>query len=79
MHELDRVFDGDDVLRVLVLLILSIIAASVVDLPEPGGPVTSTRPLVEVGQRGDRVGEFSFSSVMISSGMIRKTAPAPFS
>ena len=26
------------------LLILSIIAASVVDLPEPVGPVTSTRP-----------------------------------
>jgi hypothetical protein len=43
VEELDRVFDGDDVL-VRSRLILSIIAASVVDLPEPVGPVTSTRP-----------------------------------
>ena len=30
------------------------IAASVVDLPEPVGPVTSTRPLLEVRERRDR-------------------------
>jgi hypothetical protein len=40
---LDRVLDGDDVLG-RSRLILSIIAASVVDLPEPVGPVTRTRP-----------------------------------
>jgi hypothetical protein len=37
VHELDRVLDRDDVLSALVL-ILSIIDASVVDLPEPVGP-----------------------------------------
>ncbi len=42
-EKLDRIFDGDDVQR-LVLRDLEIIAASVVDLPEPVGPVTSTRP-----------------------------------
>ena len=35
------------------LLILSIIAASVVDLPEPVGPVTSTRPRGFVGELRD--------------------------
>ena len=40
---LDRVLDREDVL-VALALILSIIAASVVDLPLPVGPVTSTSP-----------------------------------
>ena len=35
-------------------LIWSIMAASVVDLPEPVGPVTSTRPCAQLGQLGDR-------------------------
>ena len=43
MEELDRVLDRDDVLGALSL-IESIIVASVVDLPEPVGPVTRTRP-----------------------------------
>ena len=32
----------------------SMMPASVVDLPEPVGPVTSTRPLREVGEALDR-------------------------
>ena len=43
VHEFDRVLDGEDVSWRSVL-ILSIMAASVVDLPEPVGPVTSTSP-----------------------------------
>jgi hypothetical protein len=43
VQELDRVLDREDVLGAL-RLISSISAASVVDLPEPVGPVTSTRP-----------------------------------
>jgi hypothetical protein len=43
VHELDRILDGQDV-AVLFSLMWLTIAASVVDLPEPVGPVTSTRP-----------------------------------
>jgi hypothetical protein len=43
VEELDRVLDGDDVLGALAVD-QSIIAASVVDLPEPVVPVHSTRP-----------------------------------
>jgi hypothetical protein len=43
VDELDRVLDRDDVL-VRSRLTLSIMAASVVLLPLPVGPVTSTRP-----------------------------------
>ncbi len=57
----------------------SIIAASVVDLPVPVEPVTSTMPwwkshsLVTIG------GSASFSSVGTSAGMVRKVAPMPVS
>ena len=53
VDELDRIFDRDDVALPL-LLILSIIAASVVDLPEPVGPVTSTSPRGFSAIFGDR-------------------------
>ena len=43
VQELDRVFDGQDVIG-LFSLIRSMIAASVEDFPEPVGPVTSTMP-----------------------------------
>jgi hypothetical protein len=45
VHELHRVFDGDDVVG-RERLTRSMSAQSVVDLPDPVGPVTSTRPLV---------------------------------
>ena len=44
VQELDRVLDGDDVAAFGVALMWSIIAASVVDLPEPVVPVTRIRP-----------------------------------
>ena len=44
VHELDRVLDRDDVLAASCELMWSIIAASVVDLPEPVVPVSSTIP-----------------------------------
>ena len=43
VQELDRVLDRDDVVGPL-RLISSMSAASVVDLPEPVGPVTRTSP-----------------------------------
>ena len=43
VQELDRVLDREDVLLALAL-IMSTIEASVVDLPEPVGPVTRTKP-----------------------------------
>ena len=57
------------------LLILSSMAASVVDFPEPVGPVTSTRPRGlshSVFTTGARP---SPSKLLISQGMVRKTAP----
>ena len=44
VQELDRVLDRDDVLATCVALMWSIIAASVVDLPEPVVPVTRMIP-----------------------------------
>ena len=44
VQELDRVLDRDDVLARVVVLMWSIIAASVVDLPEPVVPVTRMMP-----------------------------------
>ncbi len=54
VHELDRVLDRDDVLVAARVLILSIMAASVVDLPLPVGPVTSTRPRGSLHSSVDR-------------------------
>jgi hypothetical protein len=59
------------------LLTWSIIAASVVDLPEPVGPVTSTMPRGYMEMSLKIFGAFKSSSVMILDGMVRNTAPAP--
>src|SRR5690606_30890047 len=53
------------------------IAASVVDLPEPVGPVTSTRPRGLSARSPKILGQLSCSSVRILDGMVRNTAPAP--
>jgi len=52
-------------------------AARVVDFPDPVGPVTSTSPLVILTILCTPAGMPSMSSVMILVGMIRKTAPSP--
>ena len=51
------------------------IAASVVDLPEPVGPVTSTRPRGYSARPCRTAGRLSSSSVLISVGIRRKAAP----
>ena len=58
-----------------VRLTSSIIAASVVDLPEPVGPVTRTRPRGFSASLWSDGGRPSSSSVLIASGMRRKAAP----
>ena len=49
------------------------IAASVVDLPDPVGPVTSTTPFFSFPTLNNSLGIFSDSSVGIPSGMTRST------
>ena len=68
VHELDRVFDGEDVMR-LLRLTSSTIEASVVDLPEPVGPVTRTRPRGRIASSRRDGGSPSSSSVRSSSGI----------
>ena len=53
---------------------MSIIAASVVDLPEPVGPVTSTSPRGLSHSLLTTGGSPSWSNVLISNGIRRKTA-----
>ena len=53
------------------------IAASVVDLPEPVGPVHSTMPRGLSESSAKTAGQFSCSRVRIFDGMVRNTAPAP--
>jgi len=61
------------------ILILSIIEASVVDLLEPVGPVTSTRPRGFLQRSETTGGRPNASKVLISYGIERNTAPtAPF-
>ena len=57
------------------VLILSIIDASVVDLPEPVGPVTSTRPRGFFASSATIGGRPSSSNVRILKGIVRN-APA---
>ena len=52
-------------------------AASVVDLPEPVGPVTSTRPRGFRASSPKIFGAFSSSSDRILDGIVRSTAEAP--
>src|ERR1700744_5936714 len=51
--------------------------ASVVDLPEPVGPVTSTRPRGSMHRSLKVLGAFSSSRVRMVDGILRNTAPAP--
>ena len=60
-----------------LLLMWSIIAASVVDLPEPVGPVTRIRPCGWSISSAKMRGQPRSSSVRIWLGMVRNTAPAP--
>ena len=52
-------------------------AASVVDLPEPVGPVTSTRPDLSEQISLSTSGMCSSSSVRIRLGIWRMTQPMP--
>ena len=63
--------------RSLVLLISWTMAQSVVVLPEPVGPVTSTRPLLSIESFLTDSGRPSCSIVGRRLGMMRKTAPSP--
>ncbi len=56
------------------LLILSSMAASVVDLPEPVGPVTKTSPRGLSHKLRTIAGSPRASNPLISQGMVRKTA-----
>src|SRR4030095_13091968 len=61
------------------MLILAIIDESVVDLPEPVGPVTRMRPRGFLHISCTTVGRPSASKLLISYGIARNTAPtAPF-
>ena len=57
-----------------VIFISFSIAASVVALPEPVGPVTSTKPFSRLTKSLNISGEFRSSSEGISSGITRKAA-----
>ena len=59
-----------------VSLMTSIIEASVVDLPEPVGPVTSTSPRGRLANSATAGGSPSDSSGAISNGIRRKAAPS---
>ena len=51
--------------------------ASVVDLPDPVGPVTSTSPRGSMHRSRNTLGACSSSRLSICEGMLRNTAPAP--
>ena len=53
----------------------SIIAASVVDLPEPVAPTTRTRPRLVITTSFSTAGSFSFSKFGISEAIVRITMP----
>ena len=56
-------------------LMRSMIDASVVDFPDPVGPVTSTKPLASRAKSATDAGTPRSSSGLISKGMARMTAP----
>jgi hypothetical protein len=60
------------------LLAWSMMAASVVDLPEPVGPVTSTSPLCSIAVFLRIGGTPSSSAVRTLVGIWRNTAPQPY-
>ena len=57
------------------VLILSIIAASVVDLPEPVGPVTSTSPRGLLHSSSNTGGSPRSANVRMLKGMVRNAPP----
>jgi len=59
-------------------LACSMMAASVVDLPLPVGPVRSTRPLGSMASCLRTCGSPSWSTVRTVEGISRNTAPIPF-
>ena len=60
-----------------VSLMWSIMAASVVDLPLPVGPVTTTSPLSSWQKSSTALGRFRSLALRILEGIWRKTAPTP--
>ena len=56
----------------------SIIAASVVDFPDPVGPVTSTSPFSRSASVWTTSGSPSSWNDRMCVGTTRKTAPSPF-
>jgi hypothetical protein len=52
-------------------------AASVVDFPDPVGPVTSTRPRDSAARLAIAAGRFSSSMVGMCGGISRKSAAEP--
>jgi hypothetical protein len=72
VQELDRVLDRDDVLGP-VSFISSIIAASVVDLPEPVVPVTRMIPRSSWASSVMTAGRLSSSIVRMLNGIERQT------
>ena len=70
---LDRVLDRDDVPRPGCELMWSIIAASVVDLPEPVVPVSRMIPRGSSASRRTTSGRPSSSIVRTSKGIARQT------
>ena len=61
-----------------VALTRSIMAASVVDFPDPVGPVTSTRPFSRSARVCMTSGRPSSWNDRICVGITRNTAPSPF-
>ena len=61
--------------QVRLLLMWSIIAARLVDLPEPVVPVTSTSPRCSIAMFSITFGRCSDSMVFTPKGITRKTMP----
>ena len=75
VHELDRVFDGEDV---AVFGFVEVVdhARQRGDLPELVGPVTSTSPARFERQVGENLGRARLPASGSCSGIVRNTAPA---
>ena len=76
VHELDGVFNRNDVVGRCSLM-KSMIAASVVDLPLPVGPVTSTKPFCRKQNFLIESGRPNSLKLGIFDGIRRNTAPMP--
>jgi len=76
INELDRVFDGDDVKRLLAVIKFTSVAIVVV-LPWPAGPVISTRPWVMLSQQENARRKSQYFREGITSGITRKVPSIP--